>query len=104
MDACMETGTSILEHPMAQVLLEQAVLRPSAVRGCEDRLTRYLQRYLPFFYRKEQRHNALVVVEGLLSGLERKTCEPIAREHGMQRKPIQFLVGTGGGGDGGAMA
>jgi SRSO17 transposase len=100
----METGTSILEHPMAQTLLEQAVLRPSAVRGCEDRLTRYLQRYLPFFYRREQRDNALVVIEGLLSGLERKTCEPIAREHGMQRKPIQFFVGNGAWEDEAVMA
>ena len=35
------------------------------------------------------------MVEGLLSGLERKTCEPIAREHGVERKPIQFFVGAG---------
>lgn len=95
---------SILEHPMARTLLEQAVLGPSAVRCCEDQLTRYLQRYLPCFYRKEQRENALVVVEGLLSGLERKTCEPIAREHGMQRKPIQFFVGNGAWEDEAVMA
>jgi SRSO17 transposase len=104
MEAYIETGMSVLEHPMAQILLEQAVLRPSAVRGCEDRLTRYLQRYLPCFYRKEQRENALVVIEGLLSGLERKTCEPIAREHGMQRKPIQFFVGNGAWEDEAVMA
>ena len=56
---------------------------------------RFLQRYLPLFYRKEQRENAVIVVEGLLSGLERKTCEPIAREHGVQRKPVQSFVGCG---------
>ena len=39
-------------------------------------------------------HNARVVVEGLLSRLERKTAKPIAREHGVPRKPIQFFVGS----------
>jgi len=93
MEADTDTGTSILEHPEAQALLERATLRPAAVRGCQGRLTRYLERYLPRFYRKEQRENATVVVEGLLSGLQRKTCEPIAREHGLPRKPIQSFVG-----------
>jgi SRSO17 transposase len=86
-------GTSILEHPEAQALLEQATLTPAAVRGCQGRLTRFLQRYLPWFYRKEQRGNATIVIQGLLSGLQRKTCEPIAIEHGVHRKPIQSFVG-----------
>jgi SRSO17 transposase len=50
---------------------------------------------LPRFYRAEQRINANLVIRGLLSGLERKTCEPIAVEAGVHRKPIQFLVGAG---------
>jgi SRSO17 transposase len=75
-------------------LLEDAVLSHAAVRGCEQRLTRFVARYLPLFDRKEQRQNAVVVIEGLISALERKTCEPIAREHGMQRKPIQSFVGS----------
>ena len=95
MEAYQEIGTSILEHPQAQALLEQATLSTAAVRGCQGRLTRFLQRYLPLFYRKEQRENAVIVVEGLLSGLERKTCEPIAREHDVERKPIQVFVGCG---------
>jgi SRSO17 transposase len=65
------------------------------VRGCRDRLTRFLERYLPCFYRAEQRANATLVIRGLLSGLARKTCEPIAVEAGVHRKPIQFLVGAG---------
>src|SRR5262249_41660211 len=43
----------------------------------------------------EQRANAALVIRGLLSGLQRKTCEPIAVEAGVHRKPIQFLVGAG---------
>lgn len=87
------TGTSVLEHPEALALLEQATLSAAAVRGCQTRLTRFMQRYVPLFYRKEQGQNAVIVIEGLLSGLERKTCEPIAREHGVHRKPIQSFVG-----------
>jgi SRSO17 transposase len=93
MEAYQATGTSILKHPQAQLLLEQTTLSGAAVRGCKDRLTRFMERYVPLFYRKEQRENARIVVEGLISGLERKTCEPIAREHGMHRKPIQSFVG-----------
>src|SRR3954451_12859718 len=95
MDATTPARTPILDHPEARALLAQATLTPAAVRGCGDRLTAFLGRYLPLFYRKEQRENAVIVVEGLLSGLERKTCEPIAREHGVQRKPIQSFVGCG---------
>ncbi len=86
---------SLLEHPEAQAILADAVLTPEAVRGCGDRLARFLQRYLPHFRRAEQRHNATLVLRGLLSGLQRKTCEPIAVEAGVHRKPIQFLVGAG---------
>src|SRR4051795_13175294 len=86
---------SLLEHPDAQALLNDAVVTPDTVRGCADRLTGFLQRYLPKFYRVEHRHNATLVIRGLLSGLERKTCEPIAIQAGLPRKPIQFFVGAG---------
>ncbi len=86
---------SLLEHPEAQVLLDDATVSPDAVRDRTDRLTGFLQRYLPVFYRTEQRQNATTVIRGLLSGLERKTCEPIAIEAGLARKPIQFFVGSG---------
>jgi SRSO17 transposase len=86
---------SLLDHPDAQAILADAVLTPEAVRGCGDRLTAFLERYLPRFRRLEQRHNATLVLRGLLSGLQRKTCEPIAVEAGVHRKPIQFLVGAG---------
>ena len=95
---------SLLEHPKAQAILADAVLTPEAVRGCEDRLARFLERYLPRFRRAEQRHNAALVIRGLLSGLQRKTCEPIAVEAGVHRKPIQFLVGAGKGEDEAVMA
>jgi len=86
---------SLLDEPAAQALLEDAVLTPATVQGCADRLTGFLQRYLPKFYRAEHRINATLVIRGLVSGLERKTCEPIAIAAGRPRKPIQFLVGAG---------
>jgi SRSO17 transposase len=87
---------SLLEHPDAQALLADAVVPPDAVRGCQDRITTFLQRYLPRFYRAEQRTHATLVIRGLLSGLQRKTCEPIAVEAGVHRKPVQNFVGSGG--------
>ena len=86
---------SLLDHPEARTLLGDASLTLQTVAGCRDRLTGFLQRYLPKFYRTEHRRNASLVVRGLISGLERKTCEPIAIEAGLPRKPIQFFVGAG---------
>jgi len=86
---------SLLEHPEAQALLNAAVVTPDTVRGGADRLTGFLQRYLPRFYRAGHRHNAALVLRGLVSGLERKTCEPIAIEAGLPRKPIPSFVGAG---------
>jgi SRSO17 transposase len=37
----------------------------------------------------------VLAVRGQLSGLERKTCEPIVVEAGIHRKPIEFLIGAG---------
>jgi SRSO17 transposase len=86
---------SLLEQPKARALLEDATVTADSVRGCRSQLTRFLQRYLPLFYREEQRENAAIVIAGRLSGLERKTSEPIAYQAGLQRKPIQNFVGAG---------
>ncbi len=86
---------SLLDHPDAQTLLADATLTPEAVEGCRGRLTAFLQRYLPRFYRAEHRAHAATVIHGLLSGLERKTCEPIAARAGLHRKAIQTFVGAG---------
>jgi SRSO17 transposase len=86
---------SLLGHPDAKLLLADATLTPEAVSACRDRLAEFLGRYLPHFRRVEQRTNAALVVRGLLGGLQRKTCGPIAVEAGVHRKPIQSLVGAG---------
>ncbi|MGH7750431.1 MAG: IS701 family transposase, partial [Candidatus Dormibacteria bacterium] len=86
---------SLLEHPKAQALLADAEVSAQDVRGCRRRLERFLQRYLPRFYRHEQRELAQVVLQGKLSQLQRKTCEPIAYLADRQRKPLQHFVGAG---------
>jgi SRSO17 transposase len=86
---------SLLDHPEAQALLNDANVTPSTVKACAGRLTEFLQRYLPKFYRVEQRVNATLIIHGLISGLERKTCEPIAIQAGLPRKPVQLFVGSG---------
>ena len=104
MDTLEETGRSLLEHPEAQLLWADAGVTAAQVQGFRRRLGSFWERYVPRFYRKEQGHNARIVVEGLLRGLERKTAEPIAREHGVPRKPIQFFVGSGKGDEEAVMA
>lgn len=86
---------SLLEHPQAQILLADAEVSPAAVRSCLGRLRAFLGRYLPCFYRSEQRELAEVVLHGKLSGLQRKTAEPIAYLADRPRKPVQHFVGAG---------
>src|SRR5436305_13142685 len=86
----------ILDHPDAQALLADAELSAAAVRSCADRLTAFAQRYLPHFHRAEQRGHALTLLRGKLTGLQRKTTEPIATAAGQQRRPLQLFVGAGG--------
>jgi SRSO17 transposase len=86
----------LLEHPDAQALLEDAHLSAAAVQSCADHLEAYVARYLPRFYREEQRQHARTVLRGKLTGLERKTTEPIATQAGEERRPLQLFVGAGG--------
>jgi SRSO17 transposase len=86
---------SLLEKKEAQAIIKDAHLSPATVRACGEHLTEFVQRYLPCFYRKEQRELAEVVIKGKLSGLQRKTSEPIAIQAGRERKPVQHFVGAG---------
>ena len=87
--------STILEHPQAQELLAQTEVDPDTVRRCRQHLTHFIQRYLPFFYRDEQRQHAQIILQGKLTGLQRKTTEPIALEADLKRRPLQHFVGAG---------
>jgi SRSO17 transposase len=88
--------STILEHPAAQALLEQTEVAPQTVNSCSHYLSAFIQRYLPFFYRSEHRQHADTILRGKLTGLERKTTEPIAIQAHQKRRPLQLFVGAGG--------
>src|SRR5947209_7987861 len=93
----------ILEHPEAQALLDDATLSARAVHTCAARLETFLARYLRRFYRAEQRRHAATIVRGKLTGLQRKTTEPVATQAGQVRRPLQLFVGAGGWDDQGML-
>src|SRR5262245_8051466 len=85
---------TILEHPDAQALLDDARLTQEQLAELGQRLQPFLARYLPLFGRAEQRHNAQLILKGKLSALSRKTCEPIAHLFGVRREVLQDFVGA----------
>jgi SRSO17 transposase len=87
--------STLLEHPDAQALLEQTVVESATVNSCSRHLAAFIQRYLPFFYRDEHRQHADTILRGKLTGLQRKTTEPIARQAHQKRRPLQHFVGAG---------
>lgn len=83
---------SLLEHPTAVALLEEAVLTEEQLLELGQRLQPFLGRYLPLFQRAEQRHHADLILQGKLSALSRKTCEPIAHFFDVRRERLQDFV------------
>jgi SRSO17 transposase len=86
---------TLLDHADAKALLQDAELSADSVRSCAGRLEDYAARYLPCFARQEHRDHAVIVLRGKLTGLERKTTEPIATQAGQKRRPLQLFVGAG---------
>jgi SRSO17 transposase len=86
----------ILKDPAAQALLADAELSAATVASCAERLEAFVARFLPCFGRVEQEQHARTILRGKLTGLERKTTEPIANDAGEKRRPLQLFVGAGG--------
>jgi SRSO17 transposase len=72
----------------------------AAIATCLASLAVFLQRYKAEVHRSEQETHLQVYVEGLVSGIERKSVEPIATAHGLYRRPLQHFVGAGKWSDG----
>lgn len=85
---------TILEHPEARAILADAVFTPAQVAALAGRLADFLPRFLAHFQRSEQRANAEAIWQGKLSGLSRKTCEPIAHALGLRRESLQDFLGS----------
>jgi len=54
----------------------------------------YCNPYQDLLTRREQRENLSQMIGGLVSALERKSVEPIAVMHGVERRNLQHFVGT----------
>src|SRR5260370_1456297 len=86
----------ILEHADAQALLADAELSAAAVRSCANHLEAFVARYPPLFARKEQRNHARTLLAGKLTGLQRKTAQPIATHAAPPRPtPHPFALAAG---------
>jgi SRSO17 transposase len=77
------------------IILNDCQLPGELLQPLRSRLVSFAERYQPLFARKEQRGHCLIVLEGLLGNAPRKTLEPIATEHEVERRPIQRFVGAG---------
>lgn len=86
-------GLAIPRYTLSKIDL--AGITRKQLEPCLDNLQEFVRRYAPRFYRVEQAGHAAIYIEGLLSDLSRKTCEPIAIDHGRHRKPLQHFVGAG---------
>src|SRR5437879_2252548 len=71
------------------------VIRGVAIATCMASLSIFLRRYQAQVQRAEQERHLQVYVEGMVSGIERKSIEPIATAHGLYRRPLQHFVGAG---------
>ncbi len=71
----------------------EGVVSAQDIEGMVSRLGEFLEPYFPLFGRPENRGHAHMYVEGRLERLERRTLEPIATEHGVHRRPLQYFVG-----------
>jgi SRSO17 transposase len=85
---------TILDHPEAQTLLADATLDEAQLVRLAAGLGPFLDRYAPCFQRAEQRRHLRLILDGKLSSLTRKTCEPIAHHLGVRRENLQDFVGS----------
>jgi SRSO17 transposase len=68
---------------------------PAEIAKSLAHLSAFAQRYKPLLTRKEQEGHLQMYLEGLVSGLERKSIEPIATPHDVPRRGLQRFVGEG---------
>jgi SRSO17 transposase len=81
--------------PALATIDESFAIEPAELTQTVRGLDHFLDRYKPLMRRSEQREHLGIYVGGLMSGLERKSVEPIATLHGLYRRPLQHFVGAG---------
>jgi len=78
---------------------DDELVHSADIAKCISELRRFADRYKPLLGRSDQERHLDVYLEGLVSGLERKSIEPIANAHDLYRRPLQHFVGAGGWSD-----
>lgn len=76
-------------------LFDNEAVHADDIAKCTAGLSAFAARYKPLLARSDQEVHLGVYLEGLLSGLERKSIEPIANAHDIYRRPLQHFVGAG---------
>ena len=74
---------------------DDAFVHADEVSRCVTELARFSKRYKPLLTRSDQEVHLQMYLEGLVSGLERKSIEPIAYAHDVPRRGLQRFVGEG---------
>lgn len=67
---------------------------PSFIEGVLEQVKSFLTPYFPLFHRTDMAFTAWLYLRGLLSNLPRKSAEPIAEMHDLDRKVLQRFVGV----------
>jgi SRSO17 transposase len=80
---------------IAAAVIEECDVPETVVACLLEELQAFLEPYLSLFGRRENHGHAQMYVEGRLQRLERRTLEPIANEHNVHRRPLQYFVGSG---------
>lgn len=75
--------------------VDESVVSEADVGKLVTQLGEFLEPYVRLFGRRENHGHARMYVEGRLQRLERRTVEPIATEHAVHRRPLQYFVGAG---------
>jgi SRSO17 transposase len=65
------------------------------IHSCVERLAKFMKRYQRQLGRAECQEHGTTYVKGRMEPLKRRTIEPIANEHGLERRPLQRFVGAG---------
>jgi SRSO17 transposase len=66
----------------------------SFIEGILEKLKSFLEPFFPLVHRSDMAFTAWLYLQGLLSNLPRKSAEPIAEMHDLDRKVLQRFVGV----------
>jgi SRSO17 transposase len=80
---------------MGRRAADECVIPEKAIERLIKDLSVFVEPYLRHFGRRENHGHARMYIEGRLQRLERRTLEPIANEHQVHRRPLQYFVGAG---------